>query len=331
MMSSAGKTSPDKGKYKISRRGKKLMLADDQRTLMALPKDVPERTWAEILQKEEDDLMILDIREEIIEEAMKICYDKYMERQNALFTAHCAAKAWLKLIDWYFYRHDPGEEPSAYPPCYIPKRRESWTPDTPPDPCPKDTWCQHDLMVLEDTQEEGIKKWPSSSSIDYPIVDDIPSDCCFPGKVNLPFESETDKYKTLSYDSSSVTSEPNICAESEILQKITDYSTEEISHKESTYSALKTTTPVDGSLHGAGDSIVDRLRPKRKLTEKSKLFSRPSMIGRSKATLPPLDGDSRSRISIISDCRLRNLRLDTQYEITSEKIDTPPGETVKRK
>lgn len=37
--------SPQMAKYKLSRRGKKLQLQDDQRTLSVLPKDVPERTW----------------------------------------------------------------------------------------------------------------------------------------------------------------------------------------------------------------------------------------------------------------------------------------------
>lgn len=55
---------------------------------------------AEILQKEENDLVVFDIREEILEDALRIGYERYMERQNALFTAHCAAQAWLKLIDW---------------------------------------------------------------------------------------------------------------------------------------------------------------------------------------------------------------------------------------
>lgn len=32
-------------KFKLSRRGKKLQISDDQRTLLALPRDVSERTW----------------------------------------------------------------------------------------------------------------------------------------------------------------------------------------------------------------------------------------------------------------------------------------------
>ncbi|XP_075980076.1 uncharacterized protein LOC142979172 [Anticarsia gemmatalis] len=320
-------------KYKLSRRGRKLNISDDQRTLNALPKDVPERTWAEIFQREEVDLVVFDIREEILEIALEICYNKYMDRQNAIFTAHCTAQAWLKLIDWHFYRHDPGEDPSAFPPCCIPRRRESWIPDQIPDPSPKDTWTRHDLAVIEETREEGLQKWSSSRSLDLPHVEEIPSEYWFPGKINVPMElrRHTDMEVRPSYDSSESTqtaSEENIGTESEVLQKVTDYSTEELS-KVSTFSALKTTTPVDGSLHGAGDSTVERPRPRR-FTDKSKSLIR---IGsRPSRGLPTLDvGDSRSRISIISDCRLRNLRLDTHYEITSEKVDTPPGEIVKRK
>ncbi|XP_026741795.1 uncharacterized protein LOC113503866 isoform X2 [Trichoplusia ni] len=268
--------TPSASKYKISRRGRKLQVSDDQRTLVALPKDVPERTWN-------------------------------------------------------FYRHDPGEDPTASPACYIPRRTESWIPDELPDPSPKDTWGRQDLAVVEEMQEESLQKWPSSSSLDMPVVEDIPQEYWFPGKVNVP-DTRKKEVEKIDYDESSTesqpTSEENLNTESEVLQKVTDYSTTGTSGKNSSYSALKTTSPVDGSLHGAGDSTV--VRPKRRLTEKSKSFIKAG--GRSKGTLPPLEmGDSRSRMSIISDCRLRNLRLDTQYEITSEKVDTPPGEVVKRK
>ncbi|KAL0870850.1 hypothetical protein ABMA27_004694 [Loxostege sticticalis] len=327
MASITGGVLTSLSKYKISRRGRKLQATDDQRTLVALPKDVPERTWAEVLQKEDNDLFIFEVREDIVEEALRIGYERYMDKQNALFTAHCAAQAWLKLIDWHYYRHDPGEDPSAYPACFIPKRLESWIPDELPDPSPKDTWCKQELNVLEDTPDEGLQKWPSTNSLDMPLVEEIPSEFWFPGKVDVP-DAMRRKHVTQDStedDSSDSTSRSeDLATESEVLQKITDYSTEELSHKDSTYSALKTTTPVDGSLHGAGDSTVDRLRPKhRRHSEKSKIFSNRSMLGRSKATLPPLDiGDSRSRISIISDCRLRNLRLHA----VAQKGHTTPGE-----
>lgn len=76
----------------------------------------------------------------------------------------------------HFYRHDPGEEPSAYPPCFIPKRVESWTPDELPDPSPKDSWGKQQLRVLEESPEEGLKDFPSSSSIEIPVVEDIPQE-----------------------------------------------------------------------------------------------------------------------------------------------------------
>ncbi|XP_053610735.1 uncharacterized protein LOC128675377 isoform X3 [Plodia interpunctella] len=282
-------------KFKLSRRGRKLQSSDDQRILVALPKEVPERTWAEILQKEENDLFIYELREDIIEAAMNICYDKYMEQQTAVFTVHCAATAWLKLINWEFYRHDPGEEPSSYPPCFIPRRVESWIPDDLPEPSPKDSWCKQDLPVVEETTDEVLQQTTSSDSLELVKVEPIPSEYWFPGKVNVPEEMKWRRDKPAS-----------------------------VSEIDSQFSALKTTTPVEASLRGAGDSVVDKLRPKRR-TDKSRMFSKSNMSGRSKNFLAPIElGDSRSRISVISDCRLRNLRLDTQYEIASEKIDSPP-------
>lgn len=73
-----------------------------------------------------------------------------------------------------FYRHDPGEDSSAYPPCYIPNRVESWIPDELPEPSPKDTWAKHDLKVLEQPPEESLRKSSSISSIEYPVVEEIP-------------------------------------------------------------------------------------------------------------------------------------------------------------
>lgn len=79
----------------------------------------------------------------------------------------------------HFYRHDPGEEASAAPACFIPKRAESWQADVLPEPSPKDTWGRHELQVLEDTPEEGLVKWPSNSSIDMPVVEEIPEEYWF--------------------------------------------------------------------------------------------------------------------------------------------------------
>lgn len=80
------------------------------------------------------------------------------------------------LLTRHYYRHDPGEDPSAYPACFIPKRLESWIPDELPDPSPKDTWCKQELNVVEDTPDEGLQKWPSTNSLDMPLVEEIPSE-----------------------------------------------------------------------------------------------------------------------------------------------------------
>ncbi|XP_063625520.1 uncharacterized protein C2orf81 homolog [Cydia splendana] len=323
----------------VSRLGRKTAV-DDQKVLVALPRDIiPERIWAEVLQKEDTEMIVLEVREEIVEDAIQIVFERYMERQTAPFTVHCAAQAWLKLIGWYFYKHDPGEDPSAQPPCFIPKRVESWTPDEMPSPSPRDAWGRKNLNVVEEVViEETLRKWPSSQSIDLPVVDEIPPECRFPGKVMLPGYMYDE-----SYDYDSITFGESVSSymatESELLQRVTNYTPAETSNKESTtlttFGSQKgtttETTEVSSPHHGGGDSPTHHSKIPSHST-KSRISTRSSMLAsRSKNALPPLQSDSRSRASAISDCRLRSLRLDTQYEISSEKMVSVPKVNIKRK
>ncbi|XP_013178330.1 PREDICTED: uncharacterized protein LOC106125605 isoform X1 [Papilio xuthus] len=348
-MSTISRTFINKSKYNITRRGKKLSLFEDSKIITALPKDIPERTWVEIFQKEENDLMIYDIREEIFETALNICYLNYMKKQNVAFTVHCAVKAWLKIIDWYFYRHDPGEEVSASPACFIPKREASWQPDEPPEPSPRDPFCRQKLVVLEDETKDIPKEGFSITSLDYPVIEEIPEECWFPGRVNIELEEEDisseaggsqdyevsiQSYPTLynysvaSSTTSVFTSEDNLVAESEVLQKVTDYSSDKALKADSPkkkLSRVAQSTVTMGSAEASVKSSHSRRQPYIQPLAPS------SQSTRSRATLPPLSTSSQSRLSIISDCRLRNLRLDTQFEVGSEKVDLSSVENVKRK
>ncbi|KAL4714274.1 hypothetical protein ACJJTC_009626 [Scirpophaga incertulas] len=341
MANSTAATTVSLSKYRITRRGKTLFGNDEQKLLAALPKDVQERTWSEVLQKEDNDLFILNIREDILDKTMDIIYERYMETQTVSFTVHCAAQAWLKLIDWEFYRHDPGEDPTAYPPCYIPHREQSWMPDDPPDPSPKDSWCKHDMPVMESFSEEVPQKSGSASSLELPVVEEIPSEYWFPGKVNVPEELRRKKYDVdllSSIISTSFSTSEEFAAESEVLQKVTDYSNEEATMKMSSSSTAKTTPPVIESKLGAGDSTAvghigsrtsgEKIKPRRH-SIKSKLLNKSSMLDQSGSSLSPLD-EPRSRASVVRDFRLRSLRLDTQYEISSEKTE-PPFDPNRRK
>ncbi|CAH2043041.1 unnamed protein product, partial [Iphiclides podalirius] len=247
-------------------------------------------------------------------------------------------KAWLQVVDWYFYRHDPGEDVSASPACFIPKREASWQPDDPPEPSPRDAYCQQRLLVSEDESKESLHAGPSSSSLDYPIVEEIPRECWFPGKVNLNLDTDTARTSEVTdsqdYDDSGTSlkriSEDILAAESEVLQKIVDYSNEKVVKKEESLNVvastkkLSTTTRASGA-GGSGDASVKSSRP---------LITQPpstSLGVRSRVALPPLVSERHSRLSVISDCRLRSLRLDTQYEVGSEKMDQSPTDNIKRK
>ncbi|KPJ12824.1 hypothetical protein RR48_10454 [Papilio machaon] len=363
--------------------------------------------------------MIYDIREEIFETALNICYQNYMKKQNVTFTVHCAVKAWLKIIDWYFYRHDPGEEVSASPACFIPKREASWQPDEPPEPSPRDPFCRQKLVVLEDeTQDipkEGFsitsldypvieeipeecrrevsaspacfipkreaswqpdeppepsprdpfcrqklvvledetqdipKEGFSITSLDYPVIEEIPEECRFPGRVNIQMEEEDMSseaggsqdyevsyqsypslynYSVASSTTSVFTSEDNLVAESEVLQKVTDYGSDKALKADSPKKKLSRVAQSSVTMGSAEASVKSSHSRRQPFIQP---FGPSSQSTRSRATLPPLSTSSQSRLSIISDCRLRNLRLDTQFEVGSEKVDLSSVENVKRK
>ncbi|XP_068618023.1 uncharacterized protein [Battus philenor] len=341
--STIGRFSFSRSKYTLSRRGKKLNVFEDPKFITVLPKDVPERIWAQILEKEENDLVIFDIREEIVDSALAIIYMRYMERQNVSFTVHCAVKAWMKIIDWYFYRHDPGEDVSAAPECFIPKREASWLPDDPPTPSPRDTFCRQRLEVMEDETRESLPECFSSSSLEYPKIEEIPRECWFPGKVNIVIEgdervsSEVDGSRD--YGSANTAYEDNMAAESEVLQKVTDYGSEKTLKGDSPHdsvekkasSRMRRRSTVGSAIAGGGAGGSGDVSAKTSRTRRPPQQPCSSALTRSRGSLPPLSSESRSRLSIISDCRLRNLRLDTQFEVSSEQMDLSPTEEAKRK
>ncbi|GBP17994.1 hypothetical protein EVAR_16939_1 [Eumeta japonica] len=184
---------------------------------------------SEIVHKEEVDLFIFEIREEILDESMKICYEKYMKEQAVSFTIDCAVRAWLKLMDWHFYRHDPGDEKYASPACFIPNSEVSWIPDELPRPSPKDSWAKMD--VGEESEASGksvFRKSTSASSLDYPTVEKISSEHHFPGKVQIEVDNANELLeRTITYTSSSVLESSVVGSSSEVLERVTDYPDEE--------------------------------------------------------------------------------------------------------
>ncbi|CAG9565076.1 unnamed protein product [Danaus chrysippus] len=214
------------------------------------------------------------------------------------------------------------------------------------------------MNVQEDFQEEITKKTPSTSSLEMPVIEDIPEEYWLGFLTEFRHSIYLNEMwmNELDETDSSLWSR-----ESERLQRITDYSEPRLETQLNRSLVIRSQQSVlgwsisvtSGSQQGAGDGgdvrveevhegeMKETSRRSHKRTEKSKLFSKARWPdfplfclvcwADPEVPSPPLEGDSRSRVSIISDCRLRNLRLDTQYDITSEKIDTPPGEVVKRK
>ncbi|XP_050301787.1 uncharacterized protein LOC126739985 [Anthonomus grandis grandis] len=84
----------------------------------------------EIFKNEEDQQIVLSIREELMERVMDECYKSYIKSQTIKFVVQCAYDALLKYLSFECYYHP--EPPDTSTPI--------WTPDLPIEPSPKDTW-----------------------------------------------------------------------------------------------------------------------------------------------------------------------------------------------
>ncbi|XP_069699952.1 uncharacterized protein [Periplaneta americana] len=115
-------------------------------------------------ENEERDNIILEIREEIINNCLDICYQKYLQRQVITFTVHCAYLAWQKIIDLYFLQHEPGKSDYQYD--------LQWKPDEHGEPSEMDTCCTEKINILNDV---GVPKAEIKASLSHLSL--LPEEC----------------------------------------------------------------------------------------------------------------------------------------------------------
>ncbi|CAH0564285.1 unnamed protein product [Brassicogethes aeneus] len=86
-----------------------------------------------ILEKEEDDMIPYEIRDEIINNVLDQIYEKHLEKRKISYVLECTYEAMVKLLEIEFYFHHISE------PYYV--NHPLWTPDNPPEPSEPDTMC----------------------------------------------------------------------------------------------------------------------------------------------------------------------------------------------
>ncbi|KAF5288437.1 hypothetical protein FQR65_LT02089 [Abscondita terminalis] len=88
--SSTGSTSS----YDVSRRNK-------------LP-DWMFKEMQSVIKKQERDLIVYSVREELMSRVMNECYKRYIEQQTFKFMAQCSTRAFVELLNLSNFNHDPG-------------------------------------------------------------------------------------------------------------------------------------------------------------------------------------------------------------------------------
>ncbi|KAK9296874.1 hypothetical protein QLX08_009270 [Tetragonisca angustula] len=76
--------------------------------LHPIPQDVQQPNWHEFVQDQLKEHRIARVREEIVDRAVAIAFERYCLRKKLFeFSGECCRVAWLRLFNWVFARLDP--------------------------------------------------------------------------------------------------------------------------------------------------------------------------------------------------------------------------------
>lgn len=93
-----------------------------------------ETDWNGMLDKEDGEDFVVDVVGDIIDSALNVIYDNYIQKQLFPYTVLQARDAILQIIEWQFLARDEGEE--------SPENEPTWQEEDEPRPCVPDAWAQ---------------------------------------------------------------------------------------------------------------------------------------------------------------------------------------------
>lgn len=141
--------------------------------------------WKEMTDHQELLLMILSIREELIENVYKEYAKKYVENQSTKFVVSCALDAWKKIVNLNFLSHNFRNL----------SNKTFWVPDTEPVLCKPDSWSKTNLKInMKNYPKEATQQTEEDAdyifqSVPYPTCDVYQS----PLKVSYSVPESQDK------------------------------------------------------------------------------------------------------------------------------------------
>ncbi|KAB0793673.1 hypothetical protein PPYR_13293 [Photinus pyralis] len=115
-----------------------------------------------ILERQEEDLVVYAVREELMTRVMNECYKSYIEKQSVKLMVHCAHRALVQLVNFGCFNHDPGS------PFY--ENHPAWSADSPPRPSPVDNWAAGTIPVLPKPIPPLLPSSHSENDLDKSVV-----------------------------------------------------------------------------------------------------------------------------------------------------------------
>lgn len=167
------KSRADKSKDKDKDRGGSTSVPVPPVNTDVIPGRFTETDWGTLLDKEEGEDFSVDIVGDIVNSALHIIYENYIQRQLYPYTVTQARDAILQIIEWQFLARDEGEE--------TPEDNFTWQEEEEPQPSVPDAWAQGSVPrqpppPLSPPASEADTDVTSVSRISEPeILEDLPT------------------------------------------------------------------------------------------------------------------------------------------------------------
>lgn len=123
-----------------------------------VPGRVTVADWNKMLANDDDDDLVGSIVDDMLEDVMEQCYQKYIWQQVVPYTVYQAKDDLLDIITWRFLSHDTGEEDM--------QKNLGWAEDFEPEPGVIDSWAQGSVPII-------VTKSPEEDEPMPPIEEDL--------------------------------------------------------------------------------------------------------------------------------------------------------------
>lgn len=136
-----------------------------------IPGRFTENDWNSMLDKEEGEDFIVDIVGNIVDSALNVIYDNYIQKQLHPYVVTQARDAILQIIEWRFLARDEGETK--------PEEDNTWQEEDEPLPCVPDAWAQGSVpqnnrpLASPVVSEPGTDITEVSGMSLYPVLEDV--------------------------------------------------------------------------------------------------------------------------------------------------------------